>query len=458
MSAITQYIDLYKEHRAAIEGHSAAAMNALRPAALDVLLSTPLPRRGDEGYARFSLEDAFAPDYGVNINRMAFPAEASQSYRCDIPQVSTLMAAVSGDMLVRSAYMDRNMPQGLTVTTIAEAARLMPETVERHYGMIAPLGRPEVALNTLLAQEGVMIHVARGAEIAKPVQIVNLLNSAMPMMAVRRVLIVAEEGASVQVLSCDHTSNNDTDYLASQVIEIYCGAGARVAYYDLEESSERTTRVSGLFVRQEQGSELTVNGSTLMGGTTRNDYVIDLAGERCSTSLAGMVIASGKQVTDNASLINHGCPHCHSDQLFKYVIDDEAKCAFEGAIKVDYGAKFTEAYQSNRNLLASKGARMHTSPQLEIYCDEVKCSHGATTGQLDESALFYMRSRGIPEDEARTMLMQAFMMDVLDTVKMDGLRDRLRHLVERRLSGHKAVCADCDAATDPLERTEGGRP
>ena len=169
-------------------------MNALRPAALDVLLSTPLPRRGDEGYARFSLEDAFAPDYGVNINRMAFPAEASQSYRCDIPQVSTLMAAVSGDMLVRSAYMDRNMPQGLTVTTIAEAARLMPETVERHYGMIAPLGRPEVALNTLLAQEGVMIHVARGAEIAKPVQIVNLLNSAMPMMAVRRVLIVAEEG------------------------------------------------------------------------------------------------------------------------------------------------------------------------------------------------------------------------------------------------------------------------
>ena len=166
-----------------------------------------------------------------------------------------------------------------------------------------------------------------------------------------------------------------------------------------------------------------------------------------------MVIASGKQVTDNASLINHGCPHCHSDQLFKYVIDDEAKCAFEGAIKVDYNAKFTEAYQSNRNLLASKGARMHTSPQLEIYCDEVKCSHGATTGQLDESALFYMRSRGIPEDEARTMLM-----DVLDTVKMDGLRDRLRHLVERRLSGHKAVCADCDAATDPLERTEGGRP
>ena len=104
MSAITQYIDLYKEHRAAIEGHSAAAMNALRPAALDVLLSTPLPRRGDEGYARFSLEDAFAPDYGVNINRMAFPAEASQSYRCDIPQVSTLMAAVSGDMLVRSVY------------------------------------------------------------------------------------------------------------------------------------------------------------------------------------------------------------------------------------------------------------------------------------------------------------------------------------------------------------------
>jgi Fe-S cluster assembly protein SufD len=134
------------------------------------------------------------------------------------------------------------------------------------------------------------------------------------------------------------------------------------------------------------------------------------------------------------------------------VLDEESTGAFEGAIYVADGAQYTEAYQSNRNLLASKQARMHTKPQLEIYNDDVKCSHGATTGQLDADALFYMRSRGIPEQEARMMLMQAFMVDVIDMVKMDGLRDRLRHLVEKRFYGQQAKCADCGATCHDVKQ------
>lgn len=445
MSASQQYIELYRGNSGALESHSSPAMNALRPAALSALESVPLPRRGDEGYEKFSVEEAFAPDYGINILRRPVEAGDLDSFTCLIPKVSSLNAAVVNDTLVPSEYMKRHLPDGLTVCTIAEAADRLPGVVEKYYGRIAPLTRAEVALNTLLAQEGVMIHVAAGVKVEKPVQITNLFAGDFDLMAVRRWLVVLEDDASLQVLVCDHSRNPQCRYLSSQVIEVNCGRHSEFALYDLEESTPLTTRVSGLFVNQEEGSSLTVNGSTLVGGSTRNDYSVMLSGQHCVTELGGMVIATGKQLTDNCSNIVHASPRCSSRQLFKYVVDDDARCSFEGLIKVEEGAVFTEAYQSNRNLVASHGAKMHTQPQLEIYCDEVKCSHGATTGQLDDRALFYMRSRGIPEAEARTMLMQAFMMDVVDGVKLEGLRDRLRYLVEKRLSGRKVLCSECAA-------------
>lgn len=198
-----------------------------------------------------------------------------------------------------------------------------------------------------------------------------------------------------------------------------------------------------MFVKQEARSSFTYNSTTLTCGNTRNDFEIDLRGEHCETMLAGMVIGSHEMHIDNNSVIRHLTPRSKSNQLFKYVLDDKSTGAFEGSILVADGAQFTEAYQSNRNILASTDARMHCKPQLEIYNDDVKCSHGATTGQLDNDALFYMRSRGIPEAEARTLLMQAFMVDVIDTVKINGLRERLHHLVDRRFSGTLGDCAGC---------------
>ena len=146
---------------------------------------------------------------------------------------------------------------------------------------------------------------------------------------------------------------------------------------------------------------------------------------------------------DNDTSVFHRAPRCKSNQLFKYVLDEESDGAFEGSITVTPSAPYTEAYQSNRNILASGSARMHCKPQLIINNDEVKCSHGATTGQIDEDALFYMRSRGISEEEGRRMLMQAFMIDVIDTVRIPGLQDRLRHLVDRRFSGSLGNCETC---------------
>lgn len=443
MSALSQYIELFDSHRATIEAKSAEVMNLCRQDARNRLEGKRLPQKGTEGYEKTSIEDMFAPDFGVNINRVNIPVDVSLSFKCDVPNMSTIMAFVVNDSFVPSSTLHNKMPQGVIIDSLAKVATENPQLVSRYYNQLADNDNEAVALNTMLAQDGVMIYVPRGVVMERPIQLVNIFNSAAPLMGVRRLVIVVEEGAKAQLLVCDHTQNSEYRYLSSQVIEAFVGQNASLDIYDIEESSDTTSRYSQLYARQERDSQLIVNGVTLTGGVTRNDYHIELVGDNCTSTLGGMAIGSGHQHIDNNSDVRHLSAHCNSNQQFKYVLDEESTGVFEGAIYVAPGAQFTEAYQSNRNLLASKSARMHTKPQLEIYNDDVKCSHGATTGQLDADALFYMRSRGIPEQEARTMLMQAFMVDVIDMVKMEGLRDRLRHLVEKRFYGQQASCADC---------------
>ncbi len=445
MSSIKQYLDLFDQNKELINSGSADALNNKRTQARIALEGKQLPDKSVEGYAKTSIDEMFAPDYGVNINRIDIPVDIAASFRCDIPNVSTLLGIVVNDCFRPTTTLLNNLPKGATVMSLAAAAKEHPELVERDYGSVAPINDPCASLNTLLAQNGVLIHVERGVKIDRPIQIVNIFSSPIPLLAARRVLIIAEENAEVQVLFCDHTQDDTQKYLASQVIEVIAKEGAKVGIYDIEESSPLTSRHSMLHARQETSSSLIVNGSTLMAGNTRNEYHISLNGNGAETQLAGMVIGTDKMHADNFSQVTHAAEHCHSDQLFKYVLDDEATGAFEGGITVNDGAKFTNAYQTNRNILASPNARMHSEPKLLIFNDDVKCSHGATTGQLDQNALFYMRSRGIPLAEARTMLMQAFMVDVIDTVRLDGLRDRLRHLVEKRFAGESALCQQCSA-------------
>ena len=445
MSSIKQYTDLYDAHRDAVNATTGAPLNALRDEARRVLGAedAALPTRGTEGFEKTSIEDMFAPDYGVNVNRVGIPVDVAATFRCDVPNLSTLQATVVNDKFVPSASLAERLPEGVRFMSLAEASRVMPEIVAKYYGGLAPAAEASVALNTMLAQDGVFIYVPRGVKMEKALQLVNIFSSPAPLAAFRRVLIVAEEDTMLTLLVCDHTQDREQRYLASQIVELYAGRNARIEICSIEESSATTSRYSRMFVSQSEGSEVSVNNTTLTCGVSRNDFEISLEGEHCDCRLSGMAIGSDKMHIDNDTAITHRAPRCKSNQLFKYVMDGESEGAFEGSITVTPEAPFTEAYQSNRNLLASDHARMHCKPQLIINNDEVKCSHGATTGQLDEDALFYMRSRGIPADEARRMLMQAFMVDVIETVNIQGLQERLRHLVDRRFSGSLGNCETC---------------
>lgn len=448
MNALKQYIDLYDENSQLIEAQSPALLNKLRRIAREHLETARLPRKGSEDYEATDLEAVFTHDYGVNVNRLPFEADPAETFHCDVPNMSTCLYYSSNDAFHSSATAERNIGQ-VVVEPFSMAAVDYPELMTACYGKMARMSDPTVALNSLLVQDGLFIYVPDGVVAERPIQLVNIFNAALDMMVQRRVLIVVGKNAGIKLLVCDHTQSPDYRYLNNQVIEIVAMQGSTVDYYDMEESTPLTSRVSSIYVDQHEGSNVLIDGITLINGFTRNNYHVEVNGEHAQTQLLGMTIASGGQHVDSHTFISHNAPRCHSNEMFKYVLNDSAVGAFAGKILVQPDCPCVEAYQGNRNLCGAPTAKMYTKPQLEIYTDDVMCSHGSAVGQLDEEALFYMRTRGIGIDEARRLLMQAFVADVIDGVRLDALKDRLHYLVEKRFAGTLSNCAGCMQACHP---------
>ena len=255
-------------------------------------------------------------------------------------------------------------------------------------------------------------------------------------------IIIAEEGAEVTLLFCDHTAD-DRHFLATQVTEAFVGANASLDLYCLEETHNKSVRVSNLYVEQQRDSRMHHNIITLHNGTTRNRADVTLVGEGAECVLNGCVIADKQQCVDNNTLIVHQAAHCTSRELYKYVLNDQATGAFAGKVLVQPGAQKTESAMTNQNLCATREARMYTQPMLEIYADDVKCSHGSTVGQLNDAALFYMQQRGISREEALLLLQTAFVNEVIDQMQLSPLRDRLHYLVDKRFRGELSKCEGC---------------
>lgn len=443
MKAEQQYIDLFSQCEDLICRKSVPVLNALRAEAFAHFERLGFPSLQGEDYKYTDVAKAFAPDYGLNLNRLDIPVNPYDVFRCDVPNLSTSLYFVVNDVFYNKELPKAHLPEGVYAGGLMEFARLYPEIAARYYGHGASMeDNALVALNTMLAQDGFVFYVPRGVVVERPVQLVNIFRSDVDTMANRRLLFIVEEDAEAKLLVCDH-SIDDVKFLANQVVEIFAGENAHVDYYDLEESSASTSRFSSLYVRQAGNSNVVVNGVTLTNGLTRNNYYVSLDGEGATLTLSGMSVLDGEQQLDTYSLVSHNVPRCTCNELFKNVLNDHAVGAFSGRILVKGGAEKTSAYQTNRNLCATRECRMYSKPQLEIYADDVKCSHGMTTGQLDDAALFYMQSRGIPREEARMLLSVAFTADVIEQIRLDALRDRLHRLVEKRFRGELAKCEGC---------------
>ena len=426
-----------------IDEGSAQEMNSFRKEALDILEHSVLPRKGAENYETIDLNQLLAPDFGLNLSRIDIDVNAGAPFRCGIPNLTSALFFLQNDIYKETKDSRKNFPDGLYVDSLKNFCLTHPEIAKEYYGHIADLRDPLVALNTMLAQDGIAIWVKKGTEVEFPLQIVSILENGMPLMAVRRVLVIAEDDAKVKILMCDHTQNDKNDFLNLQVIEVKAGKRASVEICEMEESSEKTVRLSSMYVSQDESSHVSAVGITLYNGKTRNEYHCGFTGKDASLQLAGMAIEDKNRSIDTFSEVVHTLPGCHTEELFKYVVDDEASGTFNGMIKVLKGADKTEAYQNNRNIIGNEGARVYSKPRLEIYDDDVKCSHGSAIGQLDRNQIFYMRTRGLSEEQAVFLLKQAFMSDVIDLISLGDFRQRLHTLVERRFAGKDRNCTSC---------------
>ncbi len=442
-NAEQQYIDLFTDNRDVICAHSAEPMNVVRDAAFEDFKRLGFPTRKVERYKYTDVAQYFEPDYGLNLSRLDIPVDPYKAFRCDVPNLSTSLYFIVNDAFYDKVQPMAQLPEGVTIDSLSKVAKENPDFIAKYYAQIAKTDEDAItALNTMLAQDGLFIHVGRNVVVDRAVQVINILRSDVDMMSNRRVLIVMEEGAEAKFLFCDHAAD-DRNFLTTQVIEAYVADNASLDLYCLEETHAKNVRFSNLYIDQQSNSRVNHNIITLHNGITRNRTDLVFNGEGAECSLSGCVIADKQQHVDNNTLIDHKAGHCTSRELYKYVLDDTATGAFAGRVLVRHGAQKTTSEEVNQNLCATKTARMYTQPMLEIYADDVKCSHGSTVGQLNDQALFYMEQRGINPKEAKLLLEFAFINEVVDKIRLEPLRDRLHYLVEKRFRGELSKCEGC---------------
>lgn len=447
MNSEKQYIDLYEDCRQMICDHSAAPLNAVREQAFADFKRLGIPNRKVERYKYTDMQKLFEPDYGLNLNRLAIPINPYEVFSCDVPNLSTQNYFVVNDSFSLKHLPKSQLPEGVIIDSLAAFASKNPDLIEKYYAKIAKTEKDGItALNTMLAQDGLLVYVPKGVKVEKTIQVINILRSDVDLMVNRRVLIILEERAEAKFLFCDHTID-DKQFLATQVIEAYAGDNAMLDLYCLEETHERNVRVSNVYIEQQAGSRVNHNVITLRNGITRNGVYLAFRGEGAECNLCGCVIADQEQHIDNNTVIDHAVPNCNSHELYKYVLNDKSVGAFAGLVLVEKDAQHTNSEMRNQNICTTKQARMYTQPMLEIYADDVKCAHGCTVGQLNDAALFYMRQRGISEKEAKLLLEFAFINEVIDQMEVEPLRQRLHHLVEKRFRGELDSCKGCKNLT-----------
>lgn len=425
------YIALFKENEALFQQNLPVWRQQVRKQAVQWLQTQP----------SLTFADSYVLDYGLNPARLPFKGDPFSLFMCDIPGITTYNYLILNDSFYAQTT-SQALPKGVIICSLAEA-------FQKHASLLQPylqqqtITHTDVALNQLLAQDGMFLYVPDGVQLERPIQLVNMMYGNVDMMAASHNVAIIGNNAKAQVLVCDHAYGSQVHYLSNRYTQVFVGKDAAYDHYKLESSSSKTTNVSTLHIQQEEGSRVLSNLITLANGQTHNRVEVNLNGKGAHLSLNGLGLGCDSEKIENHTFINHNVAGATSNELFKYVLDDEAQGDFYGLIKVLPDAQQTQAFQINRNLCLSKTARMFTRPQLEIYADDVKCNHGSTVGQLDENALFYMRARGIDPAEARMLLMFAFVHDVLDNVRIEPLKDRLQLLIERRLRGDKSHCNGC---------------
>ncbi|GAA0736445.1 MULTISPECIES: Fe-S cluster assembly protein SufD [Flavobacteriaceae] len=417
----------------AFEDHleDASPIHDIRNEAIKTFEQKGFPTKKEEAWKYTSLNSVLKHDYSL------FPkTENAIEYKDIKPYLihdidSYKIIFIDGKY---SSHLSQTTHDGIDVCLMSAAlAKPKYRLVIENYFNKAATKDSLPSLNTAFSSEGAYIHIPKNKLVEKPIQIVHFStgNEAALMLQPRN-LIVVDENSHVQIIE-RHQSLTDNPVLTNSVTEIFANKRAIADYYKIQNDNQNASLIDNTFIKQKQESHVSVHTFSFGGKLTRNNLNFYQNGERIDSTLKGITIIGDKQHVDHNTLVHHIEPNCESHQDYKGIFGDSATGVFNGQVVVEKEAQKTNAYQSNNNILVSDKATINSKPQLEIFADDVKCSHGCTIGQLDESAMFYMRSRGIPEKEARALLMYAFSNNVLNSVKIPEIKQRITKLIAKKL-------------------------
>ncbi|NLT49387.1 MAG: Fe-S cluster assembly protein SufD [Ignavibacteria bacterium] len=326
-----------------------------------------------------------------------------------------------------------NFPEGVTAGSLSEIMKKNPELVKQHIASLSENDNSFSALNAAFSEDGFVLLIDKNIQLEKPIQVLFLTGSDTEnLLAAPRNLIVAGKNSSAEIIF-NYRGFGSKVYLNSSVTEVFADDASNITLYNLQEENDDSFHIEKLQAHQTASSNFTHFSFTLGGKIIRNDINTKLSGENSASHLWGLYLGKNEQLIDHHTFIDHSVPHCESNELFKGILDDNSRGVFNGKILVQKDAQKTNAFQSNKAVLLNKNAKIDTKPQLEIYADDVKCTHGAAIGRLDDTAYFYIRSRGIPADVAKSMQIRAFATDVVEKIEIDELKEIINHKIFEHL-------------------------
>src|SRR5437870_1743796 len=443
------YLESFTEFQKRAAGRGLPWLRKLREDAFARFCQVGFPTTHDEDW-RFTNVSAIARTPFQLAQNGAVSSRELEQYRGG--STACQLVFVNG-RFVRELSSIGKAPAGLKVNGLAEEINHNPAAIEAHLGRYLDIRRDAFcALNTAFAEDGAYLHIRKGTVVEEPIYLLFISTAGeAPLMSHPRNLIVAEEESQATIVE-DYVSLGESTPLCNTATELVAGDNAVISHYMVEREHRQAFNVSTLRIQQGRSANVASHSVLLGGGLVRNNVHPVLAGEGGECLINGLFIGNGQQHLDNYMLVEHASPHCDSRQFYNGILDDRAHGVFHGRIIVHKDAQKTDAKQTNRNLLISDNAQIDTKPQLEIYADDVKCTHGATIGQIDENALFYLRSRGIDELSARKLLLFAFASECLDRMKQGLVRNHIEGLINHSLF---QVANKCDEARANRRRDEG---
>lgn len=408
-----------------------AYVHDIRNEAIKIFEEKGFPTKKEEAWKYTSLNIVLKEDYSVfpkNENAIEYN-DVKKYFLHDIDTFNVVF--IDGKY---SSHLSQTTHDGIDVCLMSSAlTKPKYRLIIENYFNKAATKDSLTSLNTAFSCEGAYIHIPKNKLVQKPIQIIYFStgNEAATMLQPRN-LIVVDENSHVQIIE-RHQSLNGNPVLTNSVTEIFANKRAIVDYYKIQNDNQNATLIDNTFIKQKQESVASVHTFSFGGKLVRNNLNFYQMGERIESTLKGVTIIGDKQHVDHNTLVHHIEPNCESHQDYKGIFGENSTGVFNGKIVVEKLAQKTNAFQANNNILISDKATINTKPQLEIFADDVKCSHGCTIGQLDESAMFYMQSRGIPEKEAKALLMYAFSNNVLSSVKIPEIKQRITKIIANKL-------------------------